>query len=76
MDSVLRFLRGFGQFWYDFVVGDDVKIAVGAASVLVLGGVLTAAGVVGALVPIGLALLVGAAFVVAVLLDVRGSGRS
>jgi hypothetical protein len=24
----VRFLRGFGRFWYDFIIGDDWKIAV------------------------------------------------
>jgi hypothetical protein len=24
----VRFLKSFGQFWYDFIIGDDWKIAV------------------------------------------------
>ena len=35
----MKFIRAFGQFWYDFIIGDDWKIAV--AVVLALG--LTAA---------------------------------
>ena len=31
----MKYVRAFGQFWYDFVVGDDWKIA--AAVVLALG---------------------------------------
>ena len=27
-------LRAFGRFWYDFIVGDDWRIAVGVAAAL------------------------------------------
>jgi len=27
-------LRSFGRFWYDFVVGDDWKLAVGAVAAI------------------------------------------
>ena len=76
MSAIARFVRGFGRFWYDFVVGDDPKIAAGVASVLVLGGVLvgpldqSGEGVVVALA----ALLLGA-FTVAVVVDVNRSRR-
>lgn len=36
-------VRGFLRFWYDFIVGDDWRIAAGVALVLVAGGVLVAA---------------------------------
>jgi hypothetical protein len=39
----MRFLRGFGRFWYDFIVGDDWKIAAGVCLMLALGAVLVAA---------------------------------
>ena len=32
----MKHLRNFGAFWYDFVVGDDWRLAVGAA--IALGG--------------------------------------
>jgi hypothetical protein len=35
----MRFVRGFGQFWYDFLIGDDWRIAVGVATTLALGAV-------------------------------------
>jgi hypothetical protein len=68
----VRFVRGFGKFWYDFVIGDDWKIA--AAVVVALG-----AGALAAIAGLGdsalFAPLVGlgvlAAFVVALLVDVR-----
>ena len=31
-----RWLKAFGAFWYDFVVGDDWRVAVGVALSLVL----------------------------------------
>ena len=27
MNPVWRFIKAFGQFWYDFIIGDDWKIA-------------------------------------------------
>ena len=24
----MRFLKSFGQFWYDFIIGDDWKIVI------------------------------------------------
>jgi hypothetical protein len=39
----MRYLRGFGRFWYDFIVGDDWKIAAGVCLMLALGAVLVAA---------------------------------
>jgi hypothetical protein len=39
----VRALRGFFRFWYDFVVGDDWRIAAGVTLVLVAGAVLVAA---------------------------------
>ena len=35
-------LRAFGLFWYDFVVGDDWRIALGVAAALVAIWVVTA----------------------------------
>jgi hypothetical protein len=29
MDALGRWLHGFGAFWWDFVVGDDWRIAAG-----------------------------------------------
>jgi len=71
----MRFIKGFGRFWYDFLIGDDWKIAASVAITLAL-----ATGVLLALEPpeevftacAGLALM--AAFVVALRIDVgKGS---
>lgn len=78
MEHVSRFVRGFGRFWYDFVVGDDPKIALGVVVVLTLGAVLV--GPLAASGPVlvaGLAALLLVAFTVAVLVDVsRSRGHS
>jgi hypothetical protein len=69
----MRFVRGFGRFWYDFVVGDDWRIAAGVVLVLAAGAVLVATDALrdGVLVP-----LVGAAMVGVVGVSiVLGAGR-
>ena len=38
----MRFVLGFGRFWWEFVVGDDWKIAAGIATVLTGGALLVA----------------------------------
>jgi hypothetical protein len=64
-------LRGFTRFWYDFVIGDDWKIAAAVAAVLLGGAVLVAA----ALPEWATATLIGAAllgaFTVVLTIDVR-----
>jgi hypothetical protein len=65
-------LRGFAQFWYDFVIGDDWKIAAAVATVLLAGAALVAAAVLperadAPLIAAGLLV----AFTAALALDVR-----
>jgi hypothetical protein len=70
----VRFVKGFGQFWWDFIVGDDWKIAATIAVVLGIGAIVAAAAPTGAkwLAPLlGAALLL--AFVVSFVADVRRS---
>ena len=43
----MRFLRGFGRFWYDFLVGDDWKIAAVVIVVVAVAALLLASGVTG-----------------------------
>jgi hypothetical protein len=38
----VRLLSGFGRFWWDFIVGDDWRIAVGIVAVLGAGALLVA----------------------------------
>jgi hypothetical protein len=66
----MKFVRGFFQFWYDFVIGDDWKIAAAVVTVLIAGAlaVLAGAGDSALLAPL-LAVGVGAAFTVSLLID-------
>lgn len=43
----MRFVVGFGRFWYDFVIGDDWRVAVGVAGILALGAIAIVAGLGG-----------------------------
>ena len=36
----MRLIRGFARFWWDFIVGDDWRIAAGVIAVLALGALL------------------------------------
>ena len=65
----MRFLVGFGRFWYEFIVGDDWRIAAGVTLVLAVGAVVEAAGLGGAWLPPALA--VGFAVVFAAAADRR-----
>jgi hypothetical protein len=40
----MKHLRTFGKFWYDFIVGDDWRVAVGAAIAIALTFVATHQG--------------------------------
>lgn len=42
MRSVGRWLRGFGAFWWDFIVGDDWRVAAGVIIALAVTGLLAA----------------------------------
>jgi hypothetical protein len=57
----MALVRGFLRFWYDFVVGDDWRIAGGVVLVLAAGAALVATGAVSedVLVPIVGAGIVG-----------------
>jgi hypothetical protein len=41
----MRFLRAFGAFWYDFLVGDRPELFIGSIAVLALIWVMVRAGV-------------------------------
>lgn len=45
MAALDRWLRSFGAFWWDFVVGDDWRIAAGVVASLAITGGLAAVGV-------------------------------
>ena len=71
----MGFLRSFGRFWYDFVIGDDWKIAAGVVLAIVVLCALILATSLGdaVLAAIGGVLVVGA-FAISLVIDVRSSG--
>jgi hypothetical protein len=40
----MKYVVGFGHFWYDFIVGDSVFLAIGGVAMLALGYGLVEAG--------------------------------
>ena len=40
----MRYIRGFGYFWYDFIVGDSILLAIGGIAALVLAYLTVVAG--------------------------------
>ena len=68
----MKFLKSFGAFWYDFIIGDDWKIAVGV--LIALAATLAALkaevfGDTGLTILGGIAVVV--AFTVSLAIDVR-----
>ena len=49
----MRYLVGFGRFWYEFIVGDDWRIAAGVTLVLAVGALVEAAGLGGCVAAAG-----------------------
>jgi hypothetical protein len=41
----MRRIRAFGAFWWDFVVGDDWRVALGIVVAIGLAAVIVAAGI-------------------------------
>jgi hypothetical protein len=70
---VIRFLTGFGRFWWDFIVGEDWKIAAGVAIVLAAGALLVAGT---DLSDSAVALLAGAGILAVVTLSIVGGAVS
>jgi hypothetical protein len=52
----VRYVVGFGRFWYEFIVGDDWRIAAGVVVVLALGAVALATGLAGPWLPVAIGL--------------------
>lgn len=70
----MRFLAGFGRFWWDFVVGDDWRVSAGVLAALTVGALLTATEVASDAV-IGAVVLAGLLGAVAVTLFLRPGRR-
>jgi hypothetical protein len=69
---IVRALRGFVRFWFDFIVGDDWRIAVGIAVVLAGGALLVHGRVVRTdAIAVGLPVIVVALVSASILRDAR-----
>ncbi|MPZ49614.1 MAG: hypothetical protein GEU75_10015 [Dehalococcoidia bacterium] len=40
----MKYIKGFGYFWYDFIVGDSILLAIGGVGALALAYIAVAAG--------------------------------
>jgi len=68
----MKFVKGFFHFWYDFIIGDDWKIAAAVLSVLVVGAGFVLNGFQDSLLlPPILAAAIAAAFVAALAIDLK-----
>lgn len=67
----MRLLRGFVRFWYDFVVGDDWKIAAAVLVALTVAAALLVARLPAAMLPPLAAGLIAVAFLAALAVDTR-----
>ena len=68
----MRFLSAFAHFWYDFIIGDDWKIAAAVVSALALTALGLRLDIVSEhLLTILGAVLIVAAFSISLLIDVR-----
>jgi hypothetical protein len=67
----MRYVKAFGRFWFDFVVGEDWRIAAGVVAVLAVGALALRAELVSDSL---LAVLLAAAIIVVALVSVRSAG--
>jgi hypothetical protein len=68
----VKAIKAFGQFWYDFIIGDDWKIAVAVVSALVvLGVLLVGTGLSDHLLAVLGGVLIVVAFAVSLAIDTR-----
>ena len=68
----MRFLTGFGRFWWDFIVGEDWRIAAAVAVTLAVGGSLVA---VTDLADTWISVITGAGIVAIVIASIVGPAR-
>ena len=70
----MKVLKGIVSFCYDFVVGEDWKIAGAVVIAALITAILAAAGVSAGIVAVVATVALMVLFAVAVLVDVRRSG--
>jgi hypothetical protein len=62
----MKYIQAFGAFWYDFIVGDSIILAIGGVTALVLGYLVVLAGAA-ALAEVVLPLVVVATIILSLL---------
>ena len=69
----MHILKAIGQFWWDFIIGDDWKIAAAVIAVLTLGAALVArqTGIDDTILVPLLALALATAFTTSLIIDVK-----
>lgn len=70
----MTFIKAFGQFWYDFIIGDDWKIAAAVITALAMTFGLYATGLTETVTTIIGGVLILAFFVGVLLIDTRSKG--
>ena len=72
----MRYVAAFGRFWWDFIVGEDWRIAAAVGVVLGAGLVLTAwTGLSDAVLTVGVGVALVAVVVVSIVLPARARRR-
>ena len=72
----MRFVAGFGRFWWDFIVGDDWRIAAAVTAVLAVGLALTAwSGLSDAVLTVGTGVALVAVVVTSIVVPARARRR-
>ncbi|MEO3860499.1 hypothetical protein [Acrocarpospora sp. B8E8] len=68
----MTFLKALGRFWYDFIIGDDWKIATAVLTALALTAIAMTTGLLsGSILVIAGAIALFLFFVVSMVVDVR-----
>jgi len=70
----MRVAKAFFAFWYDFIVGDDWRIAAGVVILIVLGAGAAAAQLPEALIVVAMAALVIGLTFTSIVQEARGRG--
>ena len=72
----MKFLKAFGQYWYDFIIGDDWKIAAAVLSALLALFIIEKNNLItGWWLSIAGAILIMSFFSISLIIDVRSKSR-
>ena len=71
----VRFVEAFLRFWYEFIVGDDWRIAAGVVAVLGVGAIVVGSGVTWTGLAVGLFVALVVVFALPMVVGARRPGR-